>query len=70
MGPVRIWPMGPTPSEDPDSLGLRHSVLSCGGATGEALLGVREPLAACYQPVRDSHKQVAAVWLGTCIFEP
>ena len=38
--------------------------------TGEALLSVTEPLAARYRPVRDSRKQVKAVWHGTCVRKP
>ena len=40
------------------------------GATGEDLLGVTEPPAARYRPVRDSRKQVKAVWRGTCMHKP
>ena len=38
--------------------------------TGEASLSVTEPLAARYRPVRDSRKQVKAVWHGTCVRKP
>ena len=38
--------------------------------TGDGLLGVTEPLAARYRPVRDSRKQVKVVWHGTCVRNP
>jgi len=41
-----------------------------GGATGQALLGVRVPLAARYRPVRDVRKRVRAVELGICLRHP
>ena len=41
-----------------------------GGATGQALLGVRVPLAARYRPVREARKQVEAVEFGTCVRQP
>ena len=44
---------------------LRHSVLSYGGATGEALLGVTEPVTARHRPVRNSPKQAVALCRGT-----
>ena len=41
-----------------------------GGATGQSLLGVREPLAARHCPVREARKQVEAVEFGTCVRQP
>ena len=41
-----------------------------GDATGQALLGVREPLGARYRPVGDVCKQVEAVEFGTSVRQP
>ena len=38
--------------------------------TGEPLPRVTEPLAARDHPLRDSRKQVQAVWRGTCVRKP